>query len=230
MTLHYYFDPLCGWCYGAAPLMQAAAGLPGIRLRLHAGGMMSGARRRPVDAALRAYVSVHDQRIAALTGQPFGDAYVNGLLCDNTAVLDSTPPIQAILAAELAGVAPLTMLARLQQAHYVAGERIADAAVLRRIAADLGLDAADFEAKMHQAAAQVAPHIEATQRDMARLGLRGYPSVVLARDGSLRVIDISAHLGDPAGFADAVRTGLDTPNATDAASLCRIDPASGNTC
>lgn len=28
-TLHYIFDPLCGWCYGAAPLVKAAQSLPG---------------------------------------------------------------------------------------------------------------------------------------------------------------------------------------------------------
>ena len=33
-TLHYVYDPLCGWCYGAAPLLEAAADLgafPGAR-------------------------------------------------------------------------------------------------------------------------------------------------------------------------------------------------------
>lgn len=30
ITLHYLFDPLCGWCYGAAPALSALAGEPGI--------------------------------------------------------------------------------------------------------------------------------------------------------------------------------------------------------
>lgn len=29
-TLHYIFDPLCGWCYGAAPLVEAARTVPGL--------------------------------------------------------------------------------------------------------------------------------------------------------------------------------------------------------
>ena len=44
-TLHYVYDPLCGWCYGAAPLLRAAAGIPGLRIALHAGGLWLGARR-----------------------------------------------------------------------------------------------------------------------------------------------------------------------------------------
>ena len=27
--LHYIYDPLCGWCYGAAPLVEAARAVPG---------------------------------------------------------------------------------------------------------------------------------------------------------------------------------------------------------
>ncbi len=30
--LHYIYDPLCGWCYGAAPLVQAARGISGLTI------------------------------------------------------------------------------------------------------------------------------------------------------------------------------------------------------
>ena len=53
-TLHYIHDPLCGWCYGAAPLVKAA--LEVLPVRAHGGGMMAGARRRSVTEALRGYV------------------------------------------------------------------------------------------------------------------------------------------------------------------------------
>ena len=66
----------------------------------HAGGMMSGANRQSVSAQLRNYVMPHDRRIAEYTGQPFGEAYFEGLLRDHTAVFDSTPPIGAVMAAE----------------------------------------------------------------------------------------------------------------------------------
>ncbi|MGU3847546.1 DsbA family protein, partial [Vibrio diabolicus] len=23
VTVHYFFDPMCGWCYGASPLIEA---------------------------------------------------------------------------------------------------------------------------------------------------------------------------------------------------------------
>lgn len=99
LTLHYLFDPLCGWCYGAAPLLAAAAGVPGLEIELHGGGMFTGSNRREINSQWRSYVLPHDRRIAELSGQPFGDGYFNGLLNDQGAVLDSEPPISAILAA-----------------------------------------------------------------------------------------------------------------------------------
>src|ERR1035437_1939584 len=97
-TLHYIHDPLCGWCYGAAPLVKAARAL--VPVEAHAGGMMTGSRRQLVTPQLRAFVTPHDRDIARQSGQPFGSAYFDGLLQDTSAVFDSEPPIAAVLAAE----------------------------------------------------------------------------------------------------------------------------------
>lgn len=133
-TLHYIFDPLCGWCYGAAPLVKAAKTIPGLTIALHAGGMMTGNNRRQITDEWRNYVIPHDKRIAELTGQPFGEAYFNGLLRDTTAVMDSEPPITAILAAQALAGRGLDMLHRIQEAHYQEGRRIADTPVLEALA------------------------------------------------------------------------------------------------
>ena len=71
MRLHYIFDPYCGWCYAISPLL-AAARAAGVEVVLHGGGMLSGQARLAVSPALRDYVLSHDERIASLTGLPFG--------------------------------------------------------------------------------------------------------------------------------------------------------------
>lgn len=200
-TLHYYYDPLCGWCYGAAPLTAAAAAIPGLRVVLHAGAMMSGAGRQPVTPQLRNYVLPHDQRIHALTGQPFGDAYFNGLLLDTSAVFDSTPPTLAILAAEALAGRGLSMLHRIQQAHYAEGRRIADSDVLQALAAELGLDTVAFSAEYQRQAGEFDAHVGRSHRDMAANGLRGFPSLLLELNGKLQKLDISPWLGQPEAFA-----------------------------
>ena len=141
-TLHYIHDPLCGWCYGASPLVQAARSK--LAVTAHAGGMMAGAARRAVTPELRQYVMGHDKRIAQLSGQPFGQAYFDGLLQDHGAVFDSAPPITAVLAADQLGGAGLDMLARLQKAHYLEGRRIAELDVIVDLAVDIGLDREAF--------------------------------------------------------------------------------------
>ena len=53
-TLHYIFDPLCGWCYGASPLIEAARHVNGLDIALHAGGLMTGPTGSPSPRACAA--------------------------------------------------------------------------------------------------------------------------------------------------------------------------------
>jgi putative protein-disulfide isomerase len=198
-TLHYIFDPLCGWCYGAAPLVEAARAVPGLSVAFHGGGMMTGSNRRQITPEWRGYVLPHDRRIEQLSGQPFGDAYVNGLLNDTTAMMDSEPPITAILAAEVLVGKGLDMLQRLQRAHYVDGLRIADLPVLVSLAQELGMDGAAFQAEYaRQAGAATQQHIDASRALLAQVGGQGFPTFVLDDgSGKLSVIDIGGFLGQP---------------------------------
>jgi len=195
-TLHYIFDPLCGWCYGAAPLIEAACKVNGLDIALHAGGLMTGSDRQPVTEGLRRYVMEHDQRIGALTGQPFGDAYLNGLLRDTGAVLDSEPPIGAILAADLLGGRGLDMLERIQKAHFVEGRRVADRGVLVGLAADIGLPGATFKPMLEKVAGPtVAKHIAASRDLLRRVGGQGFPIFVFDAGRGLLTLDAARHFG-----------------------------------
>lgn len=53
-TLHRIFDPLCGWCCGASPLVGAAREF--VPIHPHAGGVMAGAQRQGVTPQLRDFV------------------------------------------------------------------------------------------------------------------------------------------------------------------------------
>lgn len=205
--LHYVYDPMCGWCYAAAPLVQAAREV--LPVRAHGGGLMAGPRRRPVTPELRAFVTPHDQRIAQLSGQRFGEAYRDGLLRDTSAVFDSEPPIAAILAAESVAQRGLDMLEKLQQAHYVEGRRVADREVLLALADAMGLDADAFAAALDQALGPVVQrHIAETRAWMAQQGVQGFPSLLLERQGRFTPVEVGSHLGKPQGLAQWLRTQL----------------------
>ncbi|MDX3905047.1 MAG: DsbA family protein [Pigmentiphaga sp.] len=194
--LHYIYDPLCGWCYGAAPLVAAAR--ERFPIIAHAGGMMAGPNRQPVSERLRHYVMPHDRRIAALTGQPFGEPYFDGLLRDHGAVFDSEPPITAILAAhEIAGPGrDLDMLARIQHAHYAEGRRIADPEILAELAAGIGLEAPAFTATYARLEGQpTRAHIAESRALLAHVGGQGFPTFALEHEGRLHVLDTGRFLG-----------------------------------
>ncbi|WP_433861084.1 DsbA family protein [Pseudomonas thivervalensis] len=220
-TLHYLYDPLCGWCYGAKPLVQAAqAVLPVI---LHGGGMMTDANRQQVSPQLRNYVMPHDRRIAEYSGQPFGEAYFDGLLRDHSAVFDSAPPTAAILAAEQLGGHGLELLGRLQTAHYVEGRRIADEAVLLELAQSIGLPAQAFLAALRAAAVQ--RHIEASRALLHQVGGQGFPTFALEQDGQFTLIDIGPWFGKPEAFARWLKQAV--PEQASAPSMaCGLDGCS----
>ncbi|WP_460151616.1 DsbA family protein [Pseudomonas sp. S2_B07] len=197
MILHYIYDPLCGWCYGAKPLVQAAQGV--LPVIAHGGGMMTGANRKAVSPQLRNYVMPHDRRIAEYSGQPFGEAYFEGLLRDETAVFDSAPPIAAVLAAEQIAGRGIELLGRLQTAHYVEGRRIADQSVLLELAAEIGLEPLAFETAFHSA--NTEQHIKDSRALLAKVGGQGFPTLALERNGQFTLVDVSPWLGKPEAFA-----------------------------
>ena len=208
--LHYMFDPLCGWCYGVAPLIKAAAELSGLEVELHGGGMLTGSNRRMITPLWRSYVLPHDRRIAELSGQPFGDGYFNGLLNDQGAVLDSEPPISAILAAQVITGQGLAMLKRIQHAHYVEGRRIADVQVLTALAGELGLSLLPFS-NAYQAACgrQTQAHIAASRVLLAQAGAQGFPTLLLEDGrGHMRVLELSHYLGHPQQWLSYLRAEL----------------------
>lgn len=206
-TLHYIYDPLCGWCYGAAPLLDAAQTVSGLTVALHAGGMLAGNQRRQIDASWRSHVIEHDARIAAMTGQLFGDAYLNGLLLDTSAILDSAPPTCAILAAENLAGRGLEMLHRIQVAHYQQGRRVADTAVLAALAQDMALPGAMFAQEMQAVKDNsLSAHIAQSRALLAKVRGPGFPTFVLEdRQGQLHILQTGDYLGKAVLWQEKLR-------------------------
>jgi putative protein-disulfide isomerase len=198
-TLHYIYDPLCGWCYGAEPLAWAAAKVEGLTLRLHAGALWPQPTRLPEDT--RRYIQQADQRIAQMSGQPFGAPYLTGLLLDPTMVLDSRPVIAAVLAAQsLDPTKALPMLRGIQHAHYELGKRVVEEVTLLDIAAEVGLDRAAFAAVYRSV--PVDEHIAASRELMNNIGAQGFPTFVLEIDGEWFAVPHSRFASSPAQFGE----------------------------
>lgn len=205
-VLRYIYDPLCGWCYGAEPLADAARGIEGLELRLHAGGLWPQPTRLPEE--MRRYIREADGRVAQMSGQPYGPAYLDGLIFDPDLVLHSPPTIAAVLAAEaLETGCGFDMLRGIQHAHYEDGRHVVRPEVLSDVAARLGFDRRAFEAAV--AAAPVDAHIGETRRLMGEVGARGFPTFVLEVDGRRFGVPHDRFGGAPGAFAAWLRDEVD---------------------
>ncbi len=230
-TLHYYFDPFCGWCYGAAPLLSqterrvselAKTGIQ-LNIRLHPGGMFSQPNCLPISASFRAMTTHHDARIAQLTGQLFGQAYQQELLFDTSRMLDSGPPSAAVLAAESLAGKGLAMLHSLQRSHYIDGLDITAANILLQQAEHLLPDPQAFMQCLADTEQQLASQFADTRQQMQRFGLPGFPALVLETadtagrhtdsNHSLKVISHQPFYGQPAAFADHLHSQLNLHGA-----------------
>jgi putative protein-disulfide isomerase len=209
-SITYLFDPLCGWCYAAAPALGRLQGTPGVRITLAPSGLFAGQGARPMDAQFAAYAWSNDQRIEQLTGQPFTQAYRDNILGAEGGRFDSGPATLALTAvAQTAPGRELEALHALQRARYVDGRDTADAAVLADVLTALGLaDAAALarapDVALHRAMAERVANAQALLR---AVGARGVPQLVATgQGGALRLIGGDALLGPHERLVELVMT------------------------
>lgn len=210
-VLHYIYDPLCGWCYAAEALAEAAVAQAAgaYAVQLHAGGLFA---RTQLSEAKRAHIRSADAHIGQRTGQSFSDAYLNGLLSDPNTVYDSAQPIRAILASEdlQAGSAP-AMLKALQWAHYREGLRVVEEPTLVQVAQTNGLEPAAFSQALAAVDAQkLSEHLQRTHALMQQVGARGYPSFVVQRAAQWQLLPHERFYGNAAGFAQLVSDAFES--------------------
>ena len=195
----YLFDPLCGWCYGAGPGFARLAAEPGITVTLQPVGLFAGAGARPMDPGFASYIVKADERITAMTGQPFSDTYRQNVLFGGTQRIDSGPANLALTAVRQTAPDELQKaLKALQAARYVDGKDITSLAVLAEILSDAGLQAASDRL----AAADEA--LEASMQDWISEGMglmqamraQGVPALQLRTpSGGRYTIDTQALFG-----------------------------------
>ncbi|WP_115563297.1 DsbA family protein [Xanthomonas arboricola] len=202
-TLHYLFDPLCGWCYGAASTISALATAPGIAVQLQPSGLFAGKGARAMDDQFAAFAWANDQRIEHLTGQRFTERYRQQVLVDRQHQFDSGAATLALTAVSLVAPAQqLTTLTAIQQARYVDGKDVTTTAGLVRLLEDLHL--ADAATRLAQADAELLAvdrmRIEGAQALMREFGVQGVPTFIAESGGKRWQIDAHAAYTDPGAF------------------------------
>ena len=204
-TVHYVFDPLCGWCYGAGRAVTALANTSDIELRLLPSGLFSGEGARPMDDAFAAYAWSNDQRIERLTGQRFTERYRSGVLANREQIFDSGAATVALTAVSLtAPEQEPAALKAIQQARYVEGQDITRMDTLAAILRTQGLDATARRLTAPDAELLAAnrARVDASQDLLHSFGARGVPAFILEKDGHRQLRHSSTAFSNPQAFVE----------------------------
>lgn len=189
-TVTYLFDPLCGWCYGASPVIQQLGQQTDLLLELAPSGLFAGGGRT-MDAAFADYAWSNDLRIAKLTGQRFTEDYRSQVLGRHGSRFDSAASTLALTAVSLTEPQrELETLKALQEARYVLGLDTCDVLVVEKLLRDQGLVAAADQLASSNAEllAANAARIQKAQGLMQTLGMQGVPALVVTDDKGSRLL------------------------------------------
>ncbi|RDL44847.1 DsbA family protein [Marinomonas piezotolerans] len=192
--IHYFFDPMCGWCYGASSLVNILSEQQDIEVLYHPGGMLP---KQAIDPSFQQHILRADQHIAELTHVTFSDDYVKRIASNEDVILDSFVTTQAFYAGKQLGVEGATMLAAIQSAHYVDALPTYKPEVLAHIGATLGLEASAWQTAFAEAEALTHESIQATQQLMPSMQVRGYPTFIMETEKGLYRLPHTDYYGRP---------------------------------
>ncbi|MDH1560244.1 DsbA family protein [Pseudomonas chengduensis] len=182
--LLYVMDPMCSWCWGFAPVVEALAeqaAAAGVPLQVVVGGLRRD--QVAIDAAARVRYLGYWQAVNASTGQLFD--FERGL--PEGLVYDTEPACRALVTArQLDAASAWTLLKLVQQAFYTEGADVTQASVLVQLAEQAGIPRIEFAEAFDSQAMQ-----EATAADFTwvqDLGIAGFPTLLAERDDQLALL------------------------------------------
>ncbi|WP_028239066.1 DsbA family protein [Stutzerimonas azotifigens] len=182
--LLYVMDPMCSWCWGFAPVIEALAvqaAAEEVGLHLVVGGLRS--QREPLDAAGRVRILGHWQAVNAATGQLFD--YEAGM--PPGFVYDTEPACRALVTARVLDPARAWPLAQaIQRAFYQQGVDVVRAAQLAELAETEGFERDAFARHFDSAEARATTEADFTW--VQNLGISGFPTLLAEHEGRLALL------------------------------------------
>lgn len=173
-TLWYVADPMCSWCWGFSPVIEAIRHEYGERLsiKLIVSGLRPGTTE-PLVPEKRAEILQHWHNVQRMTGQPFK---FEGAMPEGF-IYDTEPACRAVVSAALIDSShTFPLFAAIQHAFYVEQANVTQSEVLTQLAAGGGISAETFSQVFASDAAK-----QATQqhfRQAIQWGVRGFPTVM----------------------------------------------------
>lgn len=173
--LIYVGDPMCSWCYGFTPEIEAVRRKYENQLEIQmVMGGLNTKQNLPLDAEMRASLQGHWEEIALSTGQPFAYQILN----KKGFVYNTEPACRAVVAVrEIDSTKSYSMFKAIQTAFYSKGIDITQTEELAKIAESIAINFEEF-LKMYNSNFIK----EKTKGDIQRAernGIDGFPALIL---------------------------------------------------
>lgn len=178
MILHYFYDPLCGWCYGFSNVLKNfyENHKDEFDVEVISGGMVRGESERPI-GDMADYLKDAFKQVEKVSGVKFGEKF-HERVQKGTEVFSSIPGSIALsVFKSFQEEKALYFASELQKAIYYDGVSPSDKGHFAEIASQFGIVKSEFMKMMDQDYFKKDAYddFSVTQQ----FGIKGYPSCVL---------------------------------------------------
>lgn len=178
----YFFDPLCGWCYGFSPVMQKIHEKYSndFAFEVISGGMVLGDRVGPI-GQMKDFLINATKQVEERSGVKFGERYMEQME-EGTMILSSFEPAKALTVLKVMFPNEKVNLAsEVQKAIYFEGKPPVERDSYLSIVEHFNGDLLQFEKLYEDSEAE-----ERTEEEFEiaqKFGIQGYPALVLEHNG-----------------------------------------------
>jgi len=187
-TILYFFDPLCGWCYGFSPVITSfyEKYSKEIAFDVISGGMITGERIGPI-GEVASYIKTAYKTVEDRTGVKFGEPFLKDILDEGSTVFSSIPPSQVLMAVkQLAPIKAFAFASTLKKAIYYDGINLNSFEAYLPYVEAIGISKEAFMATV-----QSETTLEKTLSDFdvsETVGVTGFPTLIYIRDQKAHVL------------------------------------------
>ncbi|WP_010179006.1 DsbA family protein [Aquimarina agarilytica] len=178
--LVYYYDALCGWCFGFSPVIAAVkeAYKDDLSIEVVSGGLFLGNRAGYVNDVAPHIKSGAYKSVEALTGAKFGEAFLKDVFSEGKMTLDSTwGSIALCVVKDKQPESQVAFAKLLLDAIYADGMDTIDIDGIANCATKIGFNAEAF--KVYMSDPIYREMAEKEFQNYKQNGIRGMPSLVL---------------------------------------------------
>lgn len=189
IKITYYYDALCGWCYGFSPVFEQihATYNSKIEFEVVSGGLFLGERIGPINEIAPYIKQGAYKTVESRTGVKFGADFIEKALNQGKMSMNSLyPTIALCIVKEEYPNQHIAFASLLHQAFYVDGMDSENIEGYEAYVKTLGISIADFNKKMK------APNYK--QKALSEFnrsnqqGIGGFPALVIEKDGKQQIL------------------------------------------